>query len=139
MDITTERISCQTHTRPFAVMAVLVTLLLQGCSLFGDSGDKTRIHITGQVRNAQDQTAIENASVEFGKGGFFEEGTIARQTTTDQQGIYIIDYTEDGYCGSSLFYIRASAEGFYQRINNSDIQCTEKLQTIDLELEPFPA
>ena len=138
MDINKESLSYRSHTLSYAVLLMLISLLLSGCNLFGDGGDKTRIHVTGQVRNAQDQSPIENASVIFGKGGFFEEGTVAREMTTDQEGKYSFEYTEDGYCAPSLFYIRANAEGFYQKTYNDGIQCSEELQTIDLQLEPFP-
>src|SRR6056297_3577765 len=111
MDTTADCISFRSHNRPCVLLVWLISLLLSGCSLFGDSGDKTRIHVTGHVLNAEDQTPIENASVIFGKGGFFEEGTIARQMTTDEQGKYSFEYTEDGYCAPSLFYIRVNAEG----------------------------
>lgn len=133
-----ESLAYRTHAQLFALLGLFIILIISGCSLFGESGDKTHIKVTGQVLNAQDQTPIENASVIFGKGGFFEEGTIARQMTTDEQGKYSFEYTEDGYCAPSLFYIRANAEGFYQKTYNDGIQCSEELQTIDLQLEPFP-
>ena len=112
------------------------------CGLVGP--DDTTMRVLGTVTAADDGSPIAGASVRF----VYHEQTsnflswinsTADRSTTDAQGHYSLSYVKEGFCGDSLFHLVANAQGFAEEwiwfTQDPHITCTERLQTIDLQLE----
>jgi len=59
---------------------------------------------------------------------------------TNSQGQYRLTHNEEGHCGESLFFFRATSNNYnqvsYTKLSNDSIhvRCTEDLQTINFQL-----
>ncbi len=122
----------------------LVVPLVLACGLVGP--DDTTIRVQGTVTAADDGSPIAGASVRF----VYHEPTsfvtstsrTVDRSTTDAQGHYSLSYVKEGFCGDSLFHLVANAQGFAEEwiwfTQDPHITCTERLQTIDIQLERSP-
>ena len=122
------------------LLATLTLASLNACGLF--TGPELTIQLQGTVTAADDGSPITGASVQVtGTCLFSCDPPIFASTTTDDSGRYSFSFDWERTCNAVSFFLGVRAEGFHFRGfssgSDSHITCTEELQTIDVQLEPF--
>lgn len=126
--------SCYSQMRYFT-MAISILILI-GCK----GEEPTSLQIEGVITDKDSGNAIEGISVRLVNNAYFGGSIIYVDTFSDENGYYRLEYTfrgdrgRGGYCIPSSVYVRVSKEGYS---GNSEIICTNELQTINFDLECF--
>lgn len=122
------------HAGSIAALGILIHLA--ACDLVEPA---TKLRIEGSVLDAQTEAPVADARVRLRRLNRTTGGVLVT-TTTNGQGHFNLGFVQERYCGDSLFYIEAQAEGYLTGAHGSrdafHLRCTEELQRIDFALEP---
>ncbi len=123
-------------------IAAVVPLACAACGLFGP--DTTTIQVQGQITAADNGSPIPDAQVQvsYERGCLSFSGvgcpsSLVIGVHTDTQGHYSLSFVHEGNCVERLFTLTAFQGVALEVIGFTDdphIRCTEKLQTIDIQL-----
>lgn len=101
-------------------------------------GDLYTLQIKGTVTDIYTSRPLLGASVEFCSSW----GGVIKGALTNEEGHYFIKYESYGECKTlKTFWIVASKQGYMSQWIYGETEggfyCTEEIQTVDIQLEPF--
>jgi len=133
--------SAPRHRRIPVLPAALLALV--GCSPpLAPDDPPVQLQIEGEIRDVRTGEPLGNATIELHRMVGWKSTEVVGTATSDSTGGYRMTPLIHSRCTTASFSLSASADGYLSAIrsflSDEPVRCTEALQEVNLELEPFP-